>query len=294
MFYERFLNVDLIAPASTPLTVMLDLGRMQELPSREALYLERIDTYETFLTASLDVSTQVYRGEGDSKAVVSIAATAPDDPDAPVKQALIARLKPADGRDGPRLVLGEGSFQWRGEGPRRQAQARAEVPPGSYDLTVLSFHPDGGGSTLHRSKIDVTADDGAALRLSDVALVEEVAPLAFASLASYREPYVVGAFNVVPRILPQVPRGEPVGVFFEIYGGTPPYDVRYQLVGREEDGSWRKLGAPQSAPGGEAAQGFSLPTGERWPLGGYRLDILVTDADGASLTRPISFELVEP
>jgi hypothetical protein len=117
-------------------------------------------------------------------------------------------------------------------------------------------------------------------------------PLAYASQASYEDPYIVGGFRVTPRALAQVRRGEPVQVFFEIYGGHAPYHIAYQLRGQEKDGRWSSLGPPQENDATERGQGFALPTRPSWPTGPYRLGITVTDATGARAASETAWTLL--
>ena len=78
-------------------------------------------------------------------------------------------------------------------------------------------------------------------------------------------------------------RGSPVQVFFEIYGGTAPYHIVYQLEGKEKDDHWIALGKPQEQDVTERGQGFSLETSATWPVGIYRLRIKIVDAVAASV-----------
>ena len=80
--------------------------------------------------------------------------------------------------------------------------------------------------------------------------------------------------------------------FFEIYGGTAPYHIDYQLEGREKGDRWVALGAPQKHEGTAAGQGFALETSAKWPVGIYRLRIKVVDAAAASVAGVESWSLV--
>jgi hypothetical protein len=135
------------------------------------------------------------------------------------------------------------------------------------------------------------ADDR--LRASDVTLALELDSLRYASLSSHDEPFHVGPFRIVPRLDARLRRGDAVSVFYELYGGTPPYRVSYQVEGRELDGSWVALGQPSVSEQPGQAQGWEVPTSEAWPVGSYRLRIDVTDAGGDALRELVPFELAD-
>jgi hypothetical protein len=76
-----------------------------------------------------------------------------------------------------------------------------------------------------------------------------------------------------------------------VTGGAAPYRIAAQLEGREQDGSWRELGAPLTREGVDRSQGFTLDTKASWPLGEYRLRVRVADAAGTAATDAIGFTL---
>jgi len=291
--YERWLQADLLSTSRSPLAIMLDLGKMQEIPSQEEVILDRVETYEAFGSGPLPLEIQRYRDPSARGIVVSLTVSVPADA-ADSRPAILARFTP---RDATRtsIVLGEESFQFEGEGEDRQAQSRSILLPGAYDLIVLAVIPRSSSSSIHKSVLTLTEDErDTGIRLSDVVLARDLEPLPYESLSSYSEPYIVGSFRVVPRVRDTVPLGEDVALFYEVYGGSVPYRITYRLEGREADGPWVPLGSPVVQDGGQGAQGWSLSTGSRWPLGEYRVQILVEDAGGASQSAQITFQLVAP
>ena len=206
--------------------------------------------------------------------------------------AIIARLVPRDTGKSP-IILGEESFRFEGEGEARQAQARVVLQPSTYDLTILAVMPESSSSSLHKSVLTFPEDEQPeGIRLSDVALARELEPLPYASLASYDQPFIVGSFRMVPRVGDEVLRGEDVALFYEIYGGSRPYRTTYRIEGRDTEGHWFPLAPPAVQEGGQGAQGWSFPTGDDWPLGEYRVQILVEDAGRVSQSAQVCFELV--
>lgn len=274
--------------AGDPLTVLLDLGKMQEVPPQEKILLDEVETVETFAFQPLALTIDRYQPDGKGLlAVVTVAVPGPAGSEPP---AILARFIKR-GATSSTQVLGEGSFRVDGEGDDRVAQGRAALDAGAWDLTVLAVEQDTGVSRIYRGRVD-PFPGGSDLRLSDVVVARVMEPLPYAAQAAYDAPYIVGGFRVVPRAERQVKRGDPVQVFFEVYGGNAPYHLAYQLEGQEKDSRWRALGRPQESDATQHGQGFALPTSKAWPIGAYRIQIAVSDALGAKSTATSPFSLV--
>jgi hypothetical protein len=167
------------------------------------------------------------------------------------------------------------------------------LPPDDYDLTVLVADPSTAGTGMFRGAVRVPPPS-AELRLSDWTWAERVEPLAYKALASYDEPYHVGPYRIVPRLSATFRAGDTLRLFFEIYGGTPPFQVTYRVEGQELDGSWVALGKPASGDPASESQGWELVTSDRWPLGEYRVRIEVADREGRRLEAGAPFRLEGP
>jgi len=131
------------------------------------------------------------------------------------------------------------------------------------------------------------------LRMSDVVWADVLNPLEFASLASHDEPFHVGPFRVVPRLDSVFPRDGTLKLFFEVYGGSPPYRVSYQIEGQDLDGSWVKLGSAATTTQTAAGQGWEFPTSSAWPEGDYRVRIDVVDAGEKLISLQRDFQLTD-
>ena len=275
---------------SDSLGVMLDLGKMQEVPPQESIILDSVETVETFAYDPLPLAIDRFQPEGKGLLVVlTVAIPGPSGVEPP---SILARFSHKGVKTGAQ-ILGEGSFRIEGEGDARVAQGRVRLDATPWELTVLSVEPGTGKSRIYRGRVD-PLPGGQALRLSDVVLARAMNPLPFAAQASYDAPYLVGGFHVTPRPEPQLERGSPVPVFFEIYGGVAPYQVTYQLEGKESDGRWVALGKPQLHEGTARGQGFELETKATWPIGTYRLKIKVVDAAAGSVEAVETWSLVAP
>jgi GWxTD domain-containing protein len=276
-----------IQPGSDPLSVMLDLGKMQEVPPQEKVILDTVDTVETFAFLPLPVAVDRFQTAAPGTlAVLTVGIPASEGHDPP---SILARVT-----SGARShVLGEGSFRIDGDGADRVAQARLQLEPGVWDATVLAVETISGVSRIYRGKVEPLGGS-AGLHLSDTVVASAMEPLAYAAQASYDAPYIVGGFKVTPKPDPTIARGAPVQVFYEIYGGQPPYHLAYQLEGKEKDGRFVPLGRPIEHDGTERGQGFALPTAASWPAGVFRIDIAVTDAAGVKASAVAPFTVVAP
>jgi GWxTD domain-containing protein len=275
---------------SDPLSVMLDLGKMQEVPPQESIVLDSVETIETFAYDPLPLAIDRFQPGGASFLVVLTAAV--PGPPGSEPPSILARFSHKGTKTGAQ-ILGEGSFRIEGEGDARVAQARIVLDAAPWELTVLSVEPGSGASRIFKGRVEPLAA-GPALHLSDVVLAIAMEPLPFAAQASYESPYIIGGFHVIPRAEARVKRGESVRLFFEIYGGTSPYHLAFQLEGQEKDGRWVALGKPQEHDGTERGQGFELETKPSWPIGPYRLRVKVADAAGASTESLASWSVLAP
>jgi GWxTD domain-containing protein len=269
------------------LSVMLDLGRLQEVPPQEAIILDSVETVETFAYDPLAIA--IDRFQPDGKGLLVVLTVGMPGPSGVEPPSVLARFSKKGVKTGAQ-ILGEGSFRIEGEGDQRVAQGRVLLGAGSWELTVLSVEPGTGKSRIFRGRVD-PLPGGPALHLSDVVLASTMKPLQFAAQASYDAPYIVGGFSLTPRPEPALPRGSLLQVFFEIYGGTAPYHVVYQLEGREKDDHWVALGKPQENDASERGQGFAIETSASWPVGVYRLRIKVVDAVAASVEAAETWSL---
>jgi len=277
-----------IQPGGDPVSVMLDLGKLQEVPPQESILLDSVETVETFAYLPLPVTIDRFEPAGSGLlAVVTAAIPGPPGSEPP---SILARLARKGASSGAR-ILGEGSFRVEGDGADRVAQARLLLESGAWEATVLSVETATGVSRIYRGRVEpLTA--GTALHLSDVVLASAMEPLPYAAQASYDAPYIVGGFKVTPVVTPQVRRGASVQIFFEIYGGTPPYHLAYQLEGAEKDGRFVALGKPQENDATERGQGFALATSPSWPARAFRLKVTVKDASGATADGVAPFAIV--
>lgn len=275
-------------PDRSELSIMADFGKLLDAPHPEEIVLERVETAATYGSHPIEVQVDRFRRPGGGIVVVLTLPAAESRGKRPPN--FIARLTPRDPARTKRFLTEE-SFRLEGTGEDRIAQARIVVEAGTWDLTLLASEPDALTNGLYKGTVEVPAPASGTLALSDVVPARLIEPLPFASMASHDEPYRVGAFRVVPRPGGVVPLGEPVAIFYEVYGSTGPFRVEYRVEGREDDGRFTALGRPAVLEGASGSQGWSLPTSPSWPTGAYRVRIRVEDPSGASAEAIAPFTL---
>ncbi|MCP3982386.1 MAG: GWxTD domain-containing protein [bacterium] len=272
----------------SPLSVMLDLGKMQEVPPQAQVMIERVETLEAYHSHTLVARADRYFHPDEYLPLLVLTLDVTDA--GADKPAVMARLTPADATRETR-ILGEDSFQLIEENGRRLSQARIALEPGEYTVTIVSADPFVGSTGIHRMTVKLPRSPSELLRCSDVVWASALENLRYASLSSYDEPYVVGAFRVVPRFDSVFRPGETLRLFFEIYGARQPVHIDYQIEGLEADGTWVALGKPQTAALEARSHGWEFATNERWPEGQYRVRIDVLDSGERLTTQQVPFTL---
>jgi GWxTD domain-containing protein len=286
--YERWLEMVSTPMGRSDLSVMLDLGRMQEVPPQQKILMTQVETLESYDTEPLSFSANRFRHPDEGTVLVTTVDVSNTGPD--YKPAIIARYQPQDGGE-PRL-LSEAEFRMEDrDGGVRLAEGRIALPPGDYLVTVIVADPQNATTGLGRSTVAIRPP-GRTPRFSDVVLAAELESLPYASLASYDEPFIVGPFRVLPRMDDVLLKGESLKLLYEVYDVAMPFRVTYQLQGLDTDGSWVDLGRPSTAEQASITQAWELPTNPRWPDGDYRVRIEVLDGEGRLIATDVPFELV--
>lgn len=271
------------------LSVMLDLGKMQEVPPAEKVLLERVDTIETYRAEPLAVEIDRFRrpGRDGMWCVVTVRL---DDADASRPPALLARFRRSSG--GEERILGEATFKFETTGDGTLlAQSRVELDDAvPWSAMVVAARPGSAVTSVFRGDVR-PLPDRAALHLSDVVIADRIEPVEVRALATWEEPYHLGPYRVVPAPSPVLHPGEALELLYEVYGGSPPYTVSYRLEGREDDGRWVELGRPSTRSDDNPVQGWQLTTAPTWPEGDYRVLVDVRDAAGNAGTTEVPFRL---
>jgi len=275
------------AGGRSELSVMLDLGKMQEVPPQEQILLESVETAENYETEPIELEVSRYLHPEDTETLVVVTADlGPSEKED--KPAMIARFSPLEA-DEVRL-LGEDSFRVIKSEGTRIAQGRLLLEPGEYVLTMMVVDAVDISTGFHQTRIKIPGPNDR-LRFSDVVWASQLEPLEYRALVSYDEPFHVGAFRVLPKLDSTFELGDTIRLFFEVYAAAPPFTVSYQLEGKEDDGSWVPLGQPSVGRQSAISQGWELPTAPTWPQGSYRIRIEVLDEQGRMITTQMPFTL---
>jgi len=278
----------LAPPTRSTLSVMLDLGRMQEVPPQDQVILEQIETIESYAAYPLDIAVHRFT-HPDQPITVAMVTVDVTDTGESTQPSIIARFTSRDATERPR-ILGEGSFKYVTHEERRYAQARVLLPPGEYTLTVMVADPGNIRTGLERRSVRINAPSER-MDFSDLVWSETLDPLPYAVMASYDEPFIIGTFRVLPRVKKRFVPGDSLRLFYEVYGASMPLRITYTLQGKDLDGSWVDLGAPAVDEQSSNLQGWEIPTNEHWPLGDYRVLVEILDADERLISRLHGFEL---
>ena len=291
--WDRFLERIGGASVDSTLSVMLDLGRLQDVPPQEQVLISRVLDRESFETHPVLVQVDRMSHPRSRDTLTSVTVRLPEAvSDQP--PALMARLSP-EGSDGDVLILGEDSFRVReSSGGGLVAQARIGLGPGRWDLVLVAADPTTLSTGIYKDTVVIPERAGRP-GLSDVVIASQLEPVEVKALVSHEEPFVFGPFRAVPRAgRPLVP-GDSLNLIFEIYEAEPPYTITYLLQGEEDDGRWTDLGLPAvKESASQPVQAWELPLGPSWPVGNYRVALKVRDASGLELEETVRFSLEAP
>ncbi|MEE9217443.1 MAG: GWxTD domain-containing protein [Acidobacteriota bacterium] len=283
------------------LSLLGDLGKVQDLALVENWISEVVHTYEYFGNIPLRSAFHFYRSE-EGLIYVEINLMAEPGPasgklerprrsgsrtSAPL--VLAARLV---SQDDPSTVIefpaedGFAALALRdGSETRWIYQSGAGVPPGSYALLIAITEERTGNVGSWREIVEVPDLSSAqGLVLSDLVLAHSVKKTGRQPRGPYKEPFVHGQLRVVPQIEPVYGSGSEFGFYYQIYGaridpatGKPDLDLVYRFERLQEDGTALEVSEPvRLEHQQELSQAFSFPL-ENWPPGSYRLSVEVTD-----------------
>jgi GWxTD domain-containing protein len=160
----------------------------------------------------------------------------------------------------------------------RRFTGRAYVEPGTYELRFAVDDTSQGALAVHGERVDVPELGLGVLAASSVVPAERFGP----APAGKSSAYAVGSEEVVPRPGATFHRGEPLRLYFQLYGAEPDartqrprVDLRVRFS--KVSGRPRHQGDPFVVRGASGASlGLSLPVGN-WPAGEYRARIDLHD-----------------
>ncbi len=325
----HFMNPDLaafgisllkLAPRLTDLQLMLDLGRLEEVPSEE-------DLLTTFVTTEEFLGVIPFSGRYDFfaglRGVTIVAVTISLHPDPihpnrgePPDYLIVGRiddLASLDNRGGtPEAEVGDGPVppvflreidfkpSGRNDDPSYHGpylyQAVTSLRPGTYRFSFVAFDRATRKTGAHLREVEIPRFSEEHLSLSSLCLSASIEP---AGGEVAHEPYVIGNLKVTPRPLPAYRNGEQFAVYYQVYSAlTDPetsaanLQIEYQFL-VNQGGEFMPIGGPiRFESVGNTAQGWSFPFRD-WPTGEFRLQVTVTDSlTGQVASRQVTFTIL--
>ncbi len=301
-----------LAPRINALQLMLDLGRLEEVPSQEDL-LTAIVTAEEFLGAlPFSVRYDFFAGQQETT-IVAITLSLLPDPLEPARAdrmpdySIVGRLDRVapteEGTEGSLVMLMEhdfspspinGSADYHGP---YIYQTVTSLRPGTYRASFAAFDRLTHQTGSYAADFEVPGFATNTLTISSLCLsdtIREIDP------SDERDaPYVFGHLKVTPRLVPTYSNGETFAVYFQVYSAltdpvtsTPDLEIRYQFFVKQDSG-YLPIGKPILLESvGNSAQGWSFPIKD-WPRGEFRLQVSVTDQlAGQTARRQIEFQIL--
>jgi GWxTD domain-containing protein len=308
-----FLGVPLppLAPQLTELQLMLDLGRLEEVPSEDDLLTATVTAEEFFGLIPFSARYDFF-ARGDLETIVAITLNIHPDPleplrrSAPPEYLMVGRIEPeptAGGGAGKPVFLREPDFSPSGHNLDPQYhgpyiyQSVATMPPGRYRVSFAAFDRLTRKIGSYTDVLEVPSFAEGSLALSSLCLSESIEPVS--SDTGRAAPYVIGHLKVTPRLIPAYRNGDTFAVYYHVYSAltdpathTPNLQIEYQfLVGQA--GVYIPIGRPiRFESVGNSAQGWSFPLRD-WPAADFKLRVTVTDSlTGQTASREVAFKVL--
>jgi len=285
----------------TEMQLLLDLGRLEVVPSTDDLLTAIVTAEEFFGVIPFSARYDVFAADG-GRTFVAITLNIHPDPLDPKRRPgggdylIVGRLDRDDAQGGSPLFLKEQDFQPSAQNAMADYhgpyiyQAVVTLDPGRYRIAFAAYDRAARKTGTFSDTLDVPVFTGDALSLSSLCLSETIEPVQ--GEAPVREPYVIGHLKVTPRLIPTYRNGDVFAVYYQIYSAARELDIEYQFLVRQGNG-YVPIGNPilyraVSFP----AQGWSFPLRD-WPSSDFKLRVTVSDpAGGESASREIGFKVL--
>lgn len=313
---QQVLSGNLNAPGADPLTfgiplpqlparmtemqLMLDLGRLEVVPSPDDLLTAIVTAEEFYGAIPITVRYDVFAGDS-GRTIVAITLNIHPDPLDPKREPggdylVVGRLDRDDAPSSAPFFLREQDFHPSAHNTRSDYhgpyiyQAVMTLEPGSYHIAFGAYNRAARVTGTTREDLNVPAFTAERVSLSSLCLSEAIEPVQ--GEAPVWEPYVIGHLRVTPKLIPTYRNGDVFAVYYQIYSAAKDLDIEYQFLVRQGN-DYIPIGNPivyraVSFP----AQGWSFPLRD-WPTADFKLRVTVTDpAAGASASREIGFKVL--
>ncbi|MFQ5700348.1 MAG: GWxTD domain-containing protein [Acidobacteriota bacterium] len=305
------LSLPQLPPRFTRLQLLLDLGRLEEVPS--------VDDFLTTLVTAKEFTNAIpfaarydhFAGWGGKTIVVTTLSVHPDpmDPRTHLRSPdylLVGRLDREDGTgpsDDAPIYLHEADFQasTRNADPDFHGpfiyQTVRSLKPGRYAASFAAFDRSTQRLGSYTDHIDVPSFSRETLSLSSLCLSDSIEPVSGEEPPG--QPYIIGHLRVIPRLIPTYRNGDTFAVYYQIYGtspdpetGSPDLDIQYQFLVRQGAG-YIRIGKPIRFESVRfPAQGWSFPLRD-WPTADFKIQVTVTDSrSGQMASGEVEFQVL--
>lgn len=297
-----------LPPRLTEMQLMLDLGRLEEVPSEEDLLTATVTAEEFFGVIPFSARYDFFASAGPST-IVAITLNVHPDPLEPLRKGsppsymIVGRIENEPAPAGKAIFLRESDFSASSHnldpdfhGPYIY-QAVALLPPGRYRASFAAFDSVTRKIGSYTDEVEVPAFTEGTLALSSLCLSQTIEPAPTASQRAV--PYVIGHLKVTPRLMPAYRNGDTFAVYYQVYSAAddpethaPNLQIEYQFL-VNQGGIFMPIGrAIRFDSVGNSAQGWSFPL-QNWPTAEFKLRVTVTDAlNGQSASREVVFKVL--
>lgn len=290
--------------------LMLDLGRLDEVPSDEDLLTATVTAEEFFGVIPFSARYDFFASTG-AATIVAVTLNLHPDPLEPLRRTtapsymIVGRIETTPPSDGASkaIFLRESDFSPSGHNTDPEYhgpyiyQAVALLAPGQYRASFAAFDSITRKIGSYTDLLEVPSLAEGTLALSSLCLSQSIEP---APVEHQRvAPYVIGHLKVTPRLIPAYRNGDTFAVYYQVYSAlddpdthAPNLRIEYQFQ-VNQDGIFMPIGrAILFDSVGNSAQGWSFPLRD-WPTAEFRLRVTVTDSlTGQSAAREVSFKVL--
>jgi GWxTD domain-containing protein len=300
----------MLSARMSELQLMLDLGRLEEVPTEDDLLTGIVSAEEFFGVIPFSARYDFFLGTGHSTIVALTLSVHPDPLDPGKRPAvpdylIVGRIDaetPLDTQDrGTLLHESDFSASSLNDDPRYPGpylfQSVASLRAGRYRVSFAAFdrarHKTGSFSEI----LEVPSFEEDRLSLSSLCLSSAIEQAAVDSIKP--EPYVIGHLKVTPRLIPTYRNGETFAVYYQVYSAlddpathAPNLQIEYQFL-VSQAGGYIPIGRSIHFESvGNSAQGWSFPMRD-WPAADFRLRVTVTDTlTGQVASREVAFKVL--
>ena len=298
-----------LPPRLSEMQLMLDLGRLEEVPSEEDLLTATVTAEEFFGVIPFSARYDFFASAG-AATIVAVTLNIHPDPLEPLRRTgaasymIVGRIEPEPPEEGGAraIFLREPDFSPSGHNADPEYhgpyiyQAVALLPPGKHRASFAAFDTLTRKIGSYSDLLEVPSFSAGTLSLSSLCLSQSIEPTPPGLSAA---PYVIGHLKVTPRLIPAYRNGDTFAVYYQVYSAlddpatnSKNLRIEYQFL-VNQGGTFIPIGRSILFDSvGNSAQGWSFPL-RNWPAAEFRLRVTVTDSlNGQTAVREVAFKVL--